>query len=115
MGREILRGDIFFADLSPHTGCEQGGVRPVLIIQNDAGNTFSPTTIIAAITTKKTKKPLPTHVSVTKEAAGVASDSIILCEQLRTIDKSRLREKTGHLNDGLMQKINLALKKSLSC
>lgn len=115
MVREILRGDIFFADLSPHIGCEQGGIRPVLIIQNDAGNTFSPTTIIAAITAKKTKKPLPTHVWVDKEAAGVPSDSVILCEQLRTIDKSRLREKTGHLDDAIMQKINHAIKKSLSC
>jgi mRNA interferase MazF len=115
MGREILRGDVFFADLSPHTGSEQGGIRPVLIIQNDAGNTFSPTTIIAAITTKKTKKSLPTHVLVDKVSAGVPSDSVILCEQLRTIDKSRLREKTGHLDDATMQKINCAIQKSLSC
>ncbi|MDN5413687.1 MAG: type II toxin-antitoxin system PemK/MazF family toxin, partial [Lactococcus raffinolactis] len=87
MAREILRGDIFFADLSPVTGSEQGGVRPVLIIQNDAGNTFAPTTIVAAITAKKTKKALPTHVSICKEAAVVCSDSVILCEQMRTIDK----------------------------
>ena len=70
MGREILRGDVFFADLSPVTGSEQGGVRPVLVIQNDAGNTFAPTTIVAAITAKKTKRALPTHVAICKEAAG---------------------------------------------
>src|SRR5574337_717440 len=99
MGREILRGDVFFADLSPVTGSEQGGVRPVLVIQNDAGNTFAPTTIVAAITAKKTKRALPTHVSICKEAACVGSDSVILCEQMRTIDKCRLREKTGHLSD----------------
>lgn len=115
MAREILRGDVFFADLSPVIGSEQGGIRPVLIIQNDAGNTFAPTTIIAAITAKKTKKTLPTHVAISKEAAGVDADSLVLCEQLRTIDKSRLREKTGHLSSEVMAQINQALKKSLSC
>ena len=115
MAREILRGDIFFADLSPVTGSEQGGIRPVLIIQNDAGNTFAPTTIVAAITAKKTKKALPTHVSICKEAAGVGSDSVILCEQIRTIDKCRLREKTGHLSDEIMSQVDIAIKKSLSC
>ncbi|GFH39724.1 type II toxin-antitoxin system PemK/MazF family toxin [Lactococcus insecticola] len=114
MVKEITRGDIFFADLSPVTGSEQGGVRPVLIIQNDAGNTFAPTTIIAAITAKKTKKALPTHVAIKKEDAGVGSDSVILCEQVRTIDKVRLREKTGHLSPDIMKKVNLAIKKSLS-
>ncbi|MDR1606033.1 MAG: type II toxin-antitoxin system PemK/MazF family toxin [Streptococcaceae bacterium] len=115
MAREILRGDVFFADLSPVVGSEQGGIRPVLIIQNNAGNTFAPTTIVAAITAKQTKRPLPTHVTVKKEAAGIGSDSVILCEQIRTIDKSRLREKTGHLNDTVMAKIDQAIKKSLSC
>ena len=115
MGREILRGDVFFADLSPVTGSEQGGVRPVLVIQNDAGNTFAPTTIVAAITAKKTKRALPTHVAICKEAAGVGSDSVILCEQMRTIDKCRLREKTGHLSSEIMAQVDKKKKKSLSC
>ena len=115
MGREILRGDVFFADLSPVTGSEQGGVRPVLVIQNDAGNTFAPTTIVAAITAKKTKRALPTHVAICKEAAGVGSDSVILCEQMRTIDKCRLREKTGHLSSEIMAQVDVAIKISLSC
>lgn len=94
---ELLRGDIYYADLSPVIGSEQGGVRPVLIIQNDIGNKHSPTTIIAPITSRFTKKPLPTHLPLSN--CGLAKDSIVLCEQLRTIDKRRLKEKVGSMDE----------------
>lgn len=106
----IKRGDMFYADLSPVIGSEQGGVRPVLIIQNDMGNKYSPTVIAAAITSQKTKNKLPTHIEIHPESSGLKSDSIVLAEQIRTIDKSRLKEKIGHINDEeVINKINSAL------
>ena len=105
----IRRGDIFYADLSPVVGSEQGGLRPVLIIQNDVGNRYSPTVIAAAITSRMGKTRLPTHIDIYAEKAGLAKDSVILLEQIRTIDKTRLREKMGHIDDVLMQKVNNAI------
>ncbi len=106
----IKRGDMFYADLSPVIGSEQGGIRPVLIIQNDMGNKYSPTVIAAAITSQKTKSKLPTHIEIDSASSGLKSDSIILAEQIRTIDKSRLKEKIGHINDNnVIDKINNAL------
>lgn len=106
----IKRGDMFYADLSPVVGSEQGGVRPVLIIQNDMGNKYSPTVIAAAITSQKTKNKLPTHIEIDSASSGLKSDSIILTEQIRTIDKSRLKEKIGHIDDNnVIDKINNAL------
>ncbi len=105
----IKRGDIFYADLSPVVGSEQGGLRPVLIVQNDIGNRYSPTVIAAAITSRMDKTKLPTHIDVTAERAGLVKDSVILLEQIRTIDKARLREKMGHIDDVLMQKVNSAI------
>ncbi len=110
----IRRGDIFYADLRPVVGSEQGGVRPVLIIQNDTGNRHSPTVICAAITSKMNKAKLPTHVEINAEQYGIMKDSVILLEQVRTIDKSRLKEKVCHLNDEILKKINEALLVSLS-
>ena len=95
----VKRGDIYYADLSPVVGSEQGGVRPVLIVQNDIGNRFSPTVIAAAITSQKDKSNLPTHIEVDARNCGLAKDSIVLLEQVRTIDKRRLREKMGALDD----------------
>lgn len=109
----MLRGDLYYADLSPVIGSEQGGIRPVVIIQNDIGNKFSPTTIIAAITSVKNKSNMPTHVNVGKEIGGLPKDSVILLEQIRTIDKRRIREKIGHFNDDMILKINQALKVSV--
>ena len=107
------RGDIFYADLSPVVGSEQGGLRPVLIIQNDIGNRYSPTVIAAAITSRMGKAKLPTHIDVTGHTSavggGLARDSVILLEQVRTIDKRRLREKMGHLDDSLMDRVNEAI------
>lgn len=108
----IKRGDILYADLSPVMGSEQGGVRPVLVIQNDVGNKFSPTLIVAAITSQINKAKLPTHVEISKEF-GLTKDSVILLEQVRTIDRKRLREKIGHLSEELIQKVNEALSVSL--
>ena len=108
----IKRGDIFYADLSPVIGSEQGGLRPVLIVQNDIGNKYSPTVIAAAITSKMNKTKLPTHIDVPGEDAGLARDSIILLEQIRTIDKRRLKEKMGHLNDSTMNSVNAAIEVS---
>ena len=108
----IKRGDIYYADLSPVVGSEQGGLRPVLIVQNDVGNKYSPTVIAAAITSQMTKTRLPTHIDVYAENFGLSRDSVILLEQIRTIDKRRLREKMGHIDDGLMQKVNDALSVS---
>ena len=105
----IKRGDIYYADLSPVVGSEQGGLRPVLIVQNDIGNKYSPTVIAAAITSKMTKSKLPTHIDLVADNVGLAKDSVILLEQIRTIDKTRLKEKMGHLDDGLMQNVNNAI------
>jgi mRNA interferase MazF len=105
----IKRGDIFYADLSPVIGSEQGGVRPVLIVQNDVGNKYSPTVIAAAITSQINKAKLPTHIEISAQEYGLIKDSVILLEQIRTIDKKRLREKIGHLDDELMDKVNEAL------
>ena len=105
----VKRGDIFYADLSPVIGSEQGGLRPVLIVQNDVGNKYSPTVIAAAITSRLDKVQLPTHIDVYASNFGLAKDSVILLEQIRTIDKKRLREKMGHLDELLMQKVNDAI------
>ena len=106
----IKRGDMFYADLSPVIGSEQGGVRPVLIIQNDTGNKYSPTVIAAAITSQMGKNKLPTHIELDSDEFGLKSDSVVLTEQIRTIDKSRLKEKIGHIDDlNVMNKINNAL------
>ncbi len=111
----IKRGDMFYADLSPVVGSEQGGIRPVLIIQNDTGNKYSPTVIAAAITSQMNKNRLPTHIEIGSEEFGLKSDSVVLAEQIRTIDKSRLKEKIGHINDQtIMDKINNALGISLN-
>ena len=105
----IRRGDIYYADLSPVIGSEQGGVRPVLIVQNDIGNKYSPTVIAAAITSQINKAKLPTHIEISALEYGLLKDSVILLEQIRTIDKKRLREKIGHLDEDLMDKVNEAL------
>ena len=105
----IKRGDIYYADLSPVVGSEQGGLRPVLIVQNDIGNKHSPTVIAAAITSRLGKAKLPTHIDVYAERFGLVKDSVILLEQIRTLDKTRLREKMGHIDDVLMQKVNSAI------
>lgn len=105
----IKRGDIFYADLSPVIGSEQGGIRPVLIVQNDIGNKYSPTVIAAAITSQINKAKLPTHIEINALEYGLMKDSVILLEQIRTIDKQRLREKIGHLDDDTMVKVNEAL------
>lgn len=105
----IKRGDIYYADLSPVIGSEQGGIRPVLIIQNDVGNKYSPTVIAAAITSKLNKSRLPTHIEVDAREYGLAKDSIILLEQIRTLDKQRLKERMGHLNENKMTDVNKAL------
>ncbi|MCQ2354522.1 MAG: type II toxin-antitoxin system PemK/MazF family toxin [Clostridia bacterium] len=109
----IKRGDIFYADLSPVVGSEQGGLRPVLIIQNDVGNRYSPTVIAAAITSRMGKTRLPTHIDIYAEKAGLSRDSVILLEQIRTLDKRRLRERIGHLDEGIMGEVNSAL--AVSC
>lgn len=108
----IKRGEIYYADLSPVIGSEQGGVRPVLIVQNDVGNKFSPTVIAAAITSQKDKNNLPTHIEVDARNCGLAKDSIVLLEQVRTIDKRRLKEKMGSLDVDDMGKVNHALSVS---
>ena len=107
----VRRGDVFYADLSPVVGSEQGGIRPVLIVQNDIGNRYSPTVIAAAITSQTSKARLPTHIEV-YTSAGLAKDSVVLLEQIRTIDKRRLKEKMGHLDDRTMEQINDALQVS---
>ncbi|MBQ8578251.1 MAG: type II toxin-antitoxin system PemK/MazF family toxin [Clostridia bacterium] len=110
---QVKRGDIYYADLSPVVGSEQGGLRPVLIIQNDVGNRYSPTVIAAAITSQMTKAKLPTHIDVYADRFGLAKDSVILLEQIRTIDKRRLKEKMGHLDDGMMARVNEAISVSI--
>ena len=105
----VKRGDIFYADLSPVVGSEQGGLRPVLIIQNDVGNRYSPTVIAAAITSRMGKTRLPTHIDMYADKAGLAKDSVILLEQIRTLDKRRLKEKMGHLDDRIMDQVNVAI------
>jgi len=105
----VKRGDVFFADLSPVIGSEQGGIRPVLIIQNDIGNRFSPTVIVAAITAQIQKAKLPTHVELDADVHGFDRDSVVLLEQIRTIDKQRLTDKITHLDDDTMRKVDDAL------
>ncbi len=112
----VRRGDIFYADLSPVVGSEQGGLRPVLIIQNDVGNRYSPTVIAAAITSRMGKTKLPTHIDIviserprSSDRVGLSKDSVILLEQIRTLDKRRLREKMGHLDESVMEEVNNAI------
>ena len=105
----VKRGEIYYADLSPVVGSEQGGVRPVLIVQNDVGNRHSPTVIAAAITSQKEKAKLPTHIELSASGCGLAKDSVVLLEQIRTIDKKRLKERMGELETGDMSRVNNAL------
>ena len=105
----VRRGDIFYADLSPVVGSEQGGVRPVLIIQNDMGNRHSPTVIAAAITSQRNKATLPTHIELVGQDCGLTKDSIVLLEQIRTLDKRRLREHMGRLDGALMDEVDRAI------
>lgn len=109
----IKRGDIFYADLRPVVGSEQGGIRPVLIIQNDMGNRHSPTVICAAITSRMNKAKLPTHIEIESSRYDIVKDSVILLEQLRTIDKKRLKDKVCHLDEEILAKVNRALCISL--
>ncbi len=110
----IRRGDIYYANLNPVIGSEQGGLRPVLILQNDIGNMYSPTTIVAAITSRIKRAKLPTHIELKSNRYQLEKDSVILLEQLRTIDKQRLKERIGHLDEEVMAKVNTALEISLS-
>ena len=105
----VKRGDIYYADLSPVVGSEQGGLRPVLIVQNDTGNRHSPTVIAAAITSQINKAKLPTHIELEGKSYGLSKDSVVLLEQIRTIDKRRLRERMGKLDAGLMNKVDSAI------
>ena len=109
MDINVKRGDIYYADLSPVVGSEQGGVRPVLIVQNDTGNRYSPTVIAAAITSQTNKAKLPTHIALSAPDYGLPRDSVVLLEQIRTIDKSRLRERMGKLPDAVMDRVNGAI------
>ena len=109
MDNSVKRGDIFYADLSPVVGSEQGGVRPVLIIQNDTGNRHSPTVIAAAITSQTGKAKLPTHIELAAMSYGLPKDSVILLEQIRTLDKRRLRERMGRLDEKLMHRVDSAI------
>ncbi len=106
----VKRGDIYYADLSPVVGSEQGGIRPVLVIQNDIGNKYSPTVIAAAITSQINKAKMPTHIELCAKEYGLNKDSVILLEQIRTIDKRRLREKIGKVDDSIMENVNNALQ-----
>ena len=110
---DINRGDIYYADLSPVVGSEQGGVRPVLVIQNDVGNKFSPTVIIAAITSQLTKAKLPTHIELSGEKYSLAKDSVVLLEQIRTLDKRRLKEKVCSIDIVTMRRVDVAMMISL--
>ena len=109
MKRTVRRGDIYYAKLDPHIGSEQGGTRPVLILSNDTGNRFSPTVIAAAITSQQTKANLPTHITLNAVDSGLARDSIVLLEQVRTLDKHRLKERMGRLDDNSMDQVDHAL------
>ncbi|MCC8014408.1 MAG: type II toxin-antitoxin system PemK/MazF family toxin [Eubacterium sp.] len=109
----VKRGDIFYADLSPVVGSEQGGIRPVLVVQNDIGNRYSPTVIIAAVTSQINKAKMPTHIEVDAKKYALIKDSVVLLEQIRTIDKKRLREKIGHFDRELMARVDKALLISL--
>ncbi|MCX7614930.1 MAG: type II toxin-antitoxin system PemK/MazF family toxin [Clostridiales bacterium] len=109
MDSDVKRGDIFYADLSPVVGSEQGGVRPVLIVQNNVGNRYSPTVIAAAITSQMGKARLPTHIELSARSYGLSKDSVILLEQIRTIDKKRLKEKMGRLDETAMHRVDEAL------
>ena len=110
MDTSVKRGDIYYADLSPVVGSEQGGVRPVLIIQNDTCNRYSPTVIAAAITSQTGKARLPTHIDLpVAQSSGLNRDSVVLLEQVRTLDKKRLRERMGHVDEGVMEKVDLAI------
>ncbi len=109
----IKRGELYYADLSPVVGSEQGGVRPILIVQNDTGNKYSPTIIAAAVTSKLTKAKLPTHIELSANEFGLTKDSVILLEQIRTLDKRRLRDRIGELSLDTMKKVNTALLISL--
>ena len=106
---EVLRGDIFIADLDPVVGSEQGGVRPVLIVQNDRGNRFSPTVICAAMTSRLGKADLPTHVWISRRDSGLTRDSLVLCEQIRTLEKTRLRSRAGHIGGMALSRVDDAL------
>ena len=110
----VKRGDLFYADLSPVVGSEQGGIRPVLVVQNDVGNKYSPTVIAAAVTSQINKAKMPTHIEISAETYGLVKDSVILMEQIRTIDKKRLKEKIGHADEELMQRVNKALSASFA-
>ena len=105
----VRRGEIYYADLRPVVGSEQGGVRPVLIVQNDVGNKYSPTVIAAAITSQKEKSKLPTHIEINAQNCGLAKNSVVLLEQIRTIDKKRLKERMGMLDEDAMYQVNSAL------
>jgi mRNA interferase MazF len=109
----VKRGDIYYADLSPVIGSEQGGVRPILVVQNDVGNKYSPTIIVAAITSQINKARLPTHIEITGPDFGLPKDSVGLLEQIRTIDKKRLREKIGKFDEDMMRKVDEALRISI--
>lgn len=109
----VKRGDIYYADLSPVVGSEQGGVRPVLIVQNDIGNRYSPTVIAAAVTSRMTKTKLPTHIEINSGVGGLDKDSVVLLEQIRTLDKRRLRDKIGELSEAEMEAVNQGLLISL--
>ena len=107
--KEVKRGEVFYADLSPVVGSEQGGVRPVLIVQNDVGNRYSPTVIAAAITSKQDKTGLPTHIGIKAGTGGLLRDSVVLLEQIRTLDKRRLRERAGQIPDDVQHRVDEAL------
>ena len=109
MDTNVKRGEIYYADLSPVVGSEQGGVRPVLIVQNDTGNRHSPTVIAAAITSQMGKAKLPTHIGLSAQSSGLPKDSIVLLEQIRTLDKKRLRERMGHVEEAVMEKVDTAI------
>ena len=109
----VKRGELYYADLSPVVGSEQGGIRPVLVVQNDIGNKYSPTVIAAAITSKLNKAKLPTHIELSSKEYGLEKDSVVLLEQIRTIDKSRLKEKIGELSSTKMSQVNRAMLISL--
>ena len=111
----IKRGELYYADLSPVVGSEQGGIRPVLVVQNDVGNKFSPTVIAAAVTSQMGKARLPTHIAIRGRDFGLARDSVILLEQIRTLDKTRLKERIGALPSSMMERVNQALLISLGC